>query len=127
MTTSNTASVIEFFETLIPFASKLTKEAKDLLAEELVKSIEQYDEEVKEVLKNVTTKEQGEEEPKFATVFRLFLMALRKEKGKKTEGKKETEKEELKAIAPKSRKRNQVEKKSSAEPKSKKTKKTAKN
>lgn len=97
--------MIEFFETLIPFVPKLTKEAKDLLVEELVKNVELYEEEVREVLKKAMEGELAEESPKVGHVFRAFWMALKKEKGKKVEGVVEKEKEELKAIAPKSRKR----------------------
>lgn len=118
--------MIEFFEGLVPFVPKLTKEAKDFLLEELTKSIQQYDEDVKQVLEKVI-QEEKEVEEKYVCVFLSLYQALKKEKTKRnTPEKKETEKGELMAIAPKSRKREQPDNTKKNEPKSKKSKKNAK-
>lgn len=105
--------MLEFFEGLIPFVPKLTREAKDLLVDELDKSVEHFREDVQEVLQKIVKEEEMDKEeiPKYASVFMLLRMSLKKEKEKKnTSNKQEKEENELKAIAPVSRKRGRSEK-----------------
>lgn len=105
--------MLEFFEGLIPFVPKLTREAKDLLVDELDKSVEHFREDVREVLQKIVKEEEmnKEEIPKYASIFMLLRMALKKEKEKKNiTNKQEKEENELKAIAPVSRKRGRSEK-----------------
>ena len=126
VTSTKKPEMIEFFEGLIPFVPKLTKEAKDFLLEELNSSIQQYEEDIRQVLETCI-QEEKEREEKYACVFLSFYQALKKEKMKKTTNeKKEKEKGELMAIAPKSRKREQPDKGKKNEPKLKKSKKNEK-
>lgn len=107
--------MIEFLEGLIPFVSKLTKEAKDLLVVELEKSVESMQDPLKDMIRkqfNEEGEESTENSSKEIIVFRSLLDSLKKERGKKPLEKKEKEKEELKAIAPKAKKRSKPDTKS---------------
>ena len=125
--------MIELFEALIPFVPKMTKEARELLMEEVEKvgaemdrdeqDIDLYGEETSEILrKAMQTQDDGkevEDPPKYLSVFLAFRAALKKERAKrggekkKGEGEEEEEvkKKELKAISGESQKRKEPEKK----------------
>lgn len=126
-------TMIELFEALIPFVPKMTKEARELLMEEVEKvgaemdrdeqDIDLYGEETSEILrKAMETQDDGkevEDPPKYLSVFLAFRAALKKERakrgGEKKKGEAEEEEEgkkkELKAISSESQKRKEPEKK----------------
>ena len=105
--------MIELFEALIPFVPKMTKEARELLTEEVEKvraemdrdeqDIDLYGEETSEILrKAMETQDDGkevEDPPKYLSVFLAFRAALKKERAKrggekKKKGEEEEEEEE---------------------------------
>ena len=128
-------TMIELFEALIPFVPKMTKEARELLTEEVEKvraemdrdeqDIDLYGEETSEILrKAMETQDDGkevEDPPKYLSVFLAFRAALKKErakrggekkkKGEEEEEEEEGKKKELKAISNESQKRKEPEKK----------------
>ena len=129
--------MMELLEALIPFVPKMTKEARELLMEEVEKvraersgdeqNIDLYGEETSEILrKAMQTQDDGkevEDPPKYLSVFLAFRAALKKERAKRggekkgeKEGEEEEEgekegKKELKAISSESQKRKEPEKK----------------
>lgn len=128
--------MMELLEALIPFVPKMTKEARELLMEEVEKvraersgdeqNIDLYGEETSEILrKAMQTQDDGkevEDPPKYLSVFLAFRAALKKERAKRggeKKGEKEEEEEEegekgkkeLKAISSESQKRKEPEKK----------------
>ena len=129
--------MMELLEALIPFVPKMTKEARELLMEEVEKvraersgdeqNIDLYGEETSEILrKAMQTQDDGkevEDPPKYLSVFLAFRAALKKERAKRggeKKGEKEEEegeegekegKKELKAISNESQKRKEPEKK----------------
>ena len=129
--------MMELLEALIPFVPKMTKEARELLMEEVEKvraersgdeqNIDLYGEETSEILrKAMQTQDDGkevEDPPKYLSVFLAFRAALKKERTKRggeKKGEKEEEEEEegekegkkeLKAISSESQKRKEAENK----------------
>ena len=128
--------MMELLEALIPFVPKMTKEARELLMEEVEKvraersgdeqNIDLYGEETSEILrKAMQTQDDGkevEDPPKYLSVFLAFRAALKKErakrggekkgeKGEEEEEEGEKGKKELKAISSESQKRKEPEKK----------------